>query len=447
EVAAQKFEVEELGASLCDVNGEAGVEVNYLGKPTKFSATQLLAMYLGHLRDIAKNNNVADMSDVVISVPGWFTDRQRRAVLQASKIANLNCLRLINDNAAAALGYGITKTDLPEDKPRNVVFADMGHSSFSVAVVSFKRGEMKIRSAAYAPDCGGRNFDRVLVDHFIKHFNEKYNINIQSKPKAVIRLRAACEKLKKVLSANSKAPFNVENLMNDIDASAMMERDEFEELIKDTLDKMRKPIEDAIAASGIKIDDIHSIEAVGGSIRVPAVKRKLAEFFGRDLSYTLNQDEAVARGCALQCAILSPSFRVREFNVNDVSAYPIKFQWEPTGDTGPNDTSLGVFSEFSSIPSTKLLTFYRKEPFTVETLYSNPQKLPPGTNSWISRFDVKDVKPDSNGDLTTVKVKARLDIHGILNITGAYVVEEVEVEEPVPTPSGEQKPTTPAPEG
>ncbi|KAJ1921586.1 adenyl-nucleotide exchange factor sse1 [Mycoemilia scoparia] len=439
EVSEMPFEPEEVGGTLCDVDGEAGVEVNYLGETTKFSATQLLAMYFGHLRDITSNNKVADMSDVVISVPGWFTDRQRRAVLQASKIANLNCLRLINDNAAAALGYGITKTDLPEDKPRNVVFADMGHASFSVAVVAFKRGEMKILSAAYEPDCGGRNFDRVLLDHFVKLFDEKYNINIRSKTKALLRLRTACEKLKKVLSANTQAPINVENLMSDIDASAMISREEFEELINETLQKLRAPIEKALKASGLSVEEIDSVEAVGGSIRVPAVKAKLAEFFGRDLSYTLNQDEAVARGCALQCAILSPSFRVRDFSVNDVNAYPIKFQWQPVGEAGANDTNLGVFGTFNPIPNTKLLTFYRKEPFTVESVYSQPEDLPAGTNPWIARFDVKDVQPDPSGDLSTIKVKARLDINGILNITSAYTVEEVEVEEPIPTPEGSEK--------
>ncbi|KAJ2371286.1 adenyl-nucleotide exchange factor sse1, partial [Coemansia sp. RSA 2603] len=144
EPEVQEFESQFIGCKLVDANGEVGIEVMYQGKPTVFSATQLYAMYLGKLRDTTSKELGGVISDVVISVPGWYTDRQRRAVQQASKIAGLNCLRVLNDNTAAALGYGITKTDLPEDSPRNVVFVDLGHSSFTVSVVAFKKGELKV---------------------------------------------------------------------------------------------------------------------------------------------------------------------------------------------------------------------------------------------------------------------------------------------------------------
>ncbi|KAJ2520621.1 adenyl-nucleotide exchange factor sse1 [Coemansia sp. RSA 1939] len=443
EPEVQDFESQFTGCKLCDVDGEVGVEVSYLGEPKKFSATQLYAMFLGKLRDTASKELGGSMSDVVISVPGWYTDRQRRAVHQASKIAGLNCLRVLNDSTAAALGYGITKTDLPEDKPRNVVFVDLGHSSFTVSVVAFKKGELKVKSVAYDRSVGGRNFDQALADHFISVFDEKYKLDIRSNSKAQLRLRAACEKLKKVLSANSNAPINVENIMNDVDASAMYSRDEFVELIDPLLQNLEKPIKKAIADANLSADEIHSIELVGGSIRIPAVKQKLTEFFGRELSYTLNQDEAVARGCALQCAIASPVFRVRDFSVNDITAHPIRFKWEATA--GSDDTSLDVFTHNNSIPSTKMLTFYRKQPFAIEAEYSDPSSLPQGTNVWISRFDIKDVAPQENGDLTTIKVKARLDLSGVLNVTSAYTVEETEVEEPVPQPEPKEgeEPKTP----
>ncbi|KAJ2808914.1 adenyl-nucleotide exchange factor sse1, partial [Coemansia furcata] len=228
EPEVRDFEAQFIGCQLCDVDGEVGVEVNYLNEPTKFSATQLYAMYLGKLRDTTTKEIGGTMSDVVISVPGWYTDRQRRAVQQASRIAGLNCLRVLNDSTAAALGYGITKSDLPEETARNVVFVDLGHSSFSVSVVAFKKGELKVKSVAYERSVGGRSFDQALLDHFIEVFNDKYKIDIRSNSKAQVRLRAACEKLKKVLSANTQAPITVENLMNDIDASAMYSREELE---------------------------------------------------------------------------------------------------------------------------------------------------------------------------------------------------------------------------
>ncbi|KAJ1796257.1 adenyl-nucleotide exchange factor sse1 [Coemansia sp. RSA 2399] len=444
EPEVQGFEAQFVGCKLCDVDGEVGIEVDYLGEPTKFSATQLYAMYLGKLRDTASKELGGSMSDVVISVPGWYTDRQRRAVQQASKIAGLNCLRVVNDSTAAALGYGITKTDLPEDKPRNIVLVDLGHSSFTVSVVAFKKGELKVKSVAYDRSVGGRNFDQALLDHFISVFDEKYKLDIRSNDKAQTRLRAACEKLKKVLSANTKAPITVENIMNDVDASALYSREEFVELIDPLLMQLEKPIQRAIADANIPADEIHSIELVGGSIRIPAVKQKLTEFFGRELSYTLNQDEAVARGCALQCAIASPVFRVRDFSVNDVTAHPIRFKWDAAD--GSDDTSLDVFTHNNSIPSTKMLTFYRKQPFTIEAEYSDPTHLPPGTNAWISRFDIKDVVAQENGDLATIKVKARLDLSGVLNITSAYTVEETEVEEAVPQEAPKEGEEAKAPE-
>ncbi|KAJ2357943.1 adenyl-nucleotide exchange factor sse1 [Coemansia sp. RSA 2618] len=445
EPEVQDFESQFLGCKLCDVGGEAGVEVSYHGKATQFSATQLYAMYLGKLRETTSKELGGEMSDVVISVPGWYTDRQRRAVQQASQIAGLNCLRVVNDSTAAALGYGITKQDLPEDKPRNVVFVDLGHSSFTVSVVAFKKGELKVKSVAYDRSVGGRNFDKALLDHFIQVFDEKYKLNIRSNGKALVRLRAACEKLKKVLSANSQAPITVENLMNDVDASAMYSRDEFVELIEPLLKGLEAPIQKAIADANIPADEIHSIELIGGSIRIPAVKQRLSEFFGRELSYTLNQDEAVARGCALQCAITSPAFRVREFSINDVTAHPIRFKWEATGGSD-DDTSLDVFAHNNPIPSTKMLTFYRKQPFAIEAEYSEPARLPPGTNPWISRFDIQNVQPMENGDLSTIKVKARLDLSGVLAITSAYTVAEVEVEEPVPQPEAKEGEEPKAPE-
>ncbi|KAJ2366600.1 adenyl-nucleotide exchange factor sse1 [Coemansia sp. RSA 2611] len=430
EPEVQEFEAQFIGSKLCDVGGEVGVEVSYLGKPTQFSATQLYAMYLGKLRDTT-SKELGQMSDVVISVPGWYTDRQRRAVHQASQIAGLNCLRVVNDSTAAALGYGITKSDLPEDKPRNVVLVDLGNSSFTVSVVAFKKGELKVKSVAYDRRVGGRNFDQALMDHFIQVFDEKYKLDIRSNNKARVRLYAACEKLKKVLSANSQAPITVENLMNDVDANAMYSREEFEALIEPLLQRLEAPIQTAIADAGVAADDIHSVELIGGSIRIPAVKQRLAQLFGRDLSYTLNQDEAVARGCALQCAITSPAFRVREFAINDITAHPIRFKWEAPSGTD-DDTSLDVFAHNNAIPSTKMLTFYRKQPFAIEAEYADPARLPPGTNAWISRFEIQNVAPTDSGDLSTVKVKARLDLSGVLAITSAYTVAETEVEEPVP---------------
>ncbi|KAF5659340.1 heat shock 70kda 4 [Fusarium heterosporum] len=418
---------------LVDVNGQVGAEVNYLGKKEKFSATQLVGMYLSKIKQTAGAELKLPVQDVCMSVPPWFTDVQRRALIDAADIAGLRVLRLINDGTAAALGWGITKLDLPapEEPARRVCFVDIGHSSYTVSIVEFKKGELAVKATAWDKDFGGRDFDRALVDHLAKEFKGKYKVDIMTHGRALARTIAAAEKTKKVLSANQQSPVNIESLMNDIDASAMITRQEFEAMIEPLLARTHKPLEEALAQAKLTKDDIDIIEVVGGGSRVPALKERIQAFFGKTLSFTLNADEALARGSAFSCAILSPVFRVRDFSVQDIISYPIEFAWEKAPDIPDEDTSLTVFNKGNVMPSTKILTFYRKQPFDLEARYAQPEQLPGKTNPWIGRFSVKNVKADGKDDFMICKLKARVNIHGVLNVETGYYVEEEEVEEEV----------------
>lgn len=425
---------------MIDLNGQVGVEVSYLGKKEQFTATQITAAFLTKIKQTASVELKLPVADVVLSVPAWYTDSQRRAILDASEIAGLKTLRLINDTTAVALGYGITKLDLPgpEEKPRRVVFVDIGHSNYTASVVEFKKGELAVKSTAWDRHFGGRYIDKALVDHFAKEFKEKFKIDINENAKARFRVIAGVEKLKKILSANSQAPLNIESVMNDVDVRGMLKREELEELMKPMLERATVPIEQALAEAKLKPEDIDAIEMVGGCTRVPSIKTAIGNYFGKPLSYTLNQDEAVARGCAFSCAILSPVFRVRDFSVHDIVNYPIEFTWEKSEDIPDEDTSLTVFNKGNVMPSTKILTFYRKHPFDLEAKYAKPDQLPGKTNPWIGRFSVKGVKEDAKGDFMICKLKARLNIHGVLNVESGYYVEETEVEEPIPEPPKEE---------
>jgi len=403
-------------------------------------------MYLGKLRDIAANELKTGVTDIVIAVPGWYTDIQRRAVLDAASIAGLNTLRLINDYTAVALGYGITKSDLPElENPRHVVFVDVGHSSLSVAVVAFSKGQLIVKSTAYDRNLGGRDIDYALVKHFSEEFKTKYKIDVMSNPKAIFRLAAGCERLKKVLSANAESPLNVESIVNDVDASSSLSRDVMEGLIADILDRIPAPLERAIADSGLTLDEIDAIELVGGSTRVPSVRARIQQAFpGKILSTTLNQDEAVARGATFSCAMLSPVFRVRDFHLHDITHYPIKVQWPVSATDPDDDTELVVFPQGNGIPSTKVLSFYRKESFDIEAFYADPNLLPGTINPWIAKFTAKEVPADPKGDITCVKLKTRLNLHGVMSFEGAYVEE---VEEKVEQKAEQQMDVDPPAEG
>ena len=429
-----QIEKDYVSAKLVDVNGQVGAEVTYLGNKETFSATQLVSMFLNKVKATASAELKLPVSDIVISVPPWFTDVQRRSLMDAAEIAGLKLLRLINDTTATALGYGITKLDLPtaEEKPRRVAFVDIGHSNYTCSIVEFKKGELAVKSTAYDRHFGGRNFDKALVDHFAREFKEKYKIDITTNPKAIVRVTTAAEKMKKILSANAQAPISIESLMNDVDASGMLKREELEELVKPLLDRATIPLEQALMEAKLKVEDIDAVEMVGGCTRVPSLKEKISKFFGKPLSFTLNQDEAVARGCAFSCAILSPVFRVRDFSIHDIVNYPIEFKWEQSPDIPDEDTSLTVFNKGNVMPSTKILTFYRKQPFDLEARYAKPEMLPGKMNPWIGRFSVKGVKADSKDDFMICKLKARLNLHGVLNVESGYYVEDIEVEEPIP---------------
>lgn len=403
-----------------------------MGEKQTFTATQLTAMYFGKLRDIAANELKTGVTDIVIAVPGWYTDIQRRAVLDAASIAGLNTLRLINDTTAVALGYGITKSDLPEpENPRHVVFVDVGHSSLSVAVVAFAKGQLTVKSTAYDRNLGGRDIDYALVKHFAEEFKGKYKIDVMSNPKAIFRLSAGCERLKKVLSANAEAPLNVESIVNDVDATSKLTRDEMEGLVAEVLDRIPAPLERALKASGLTLDQIDAIELIGGSTRVPSVRARIQQAFpGKTLSTTLNQDEAIARGATFSCAMLSPVFRVRDFALHDMTPYAVKVQWSATATDPDDDTELIVFPVGNGIPSTKVLTFYRNQPFDLEAVYAEPSELPGNVNPWIAKFSAKEIPtPANKEDMTCVKVKTRLNLHGVVSFEGAYVEEIEEREE------------------
>lgn len=399
-------------------------------------------MFLSKIKQITANEIKLPVSDLVMSVPAWFTDVQRRSLIDAAEVAGLKLLRLMNDTTAAALGYGITKLDLPtaDEKPRRVAFIDVGHSNYTCSIVEFKKGELTVKATTFDRHFGGRNFDKALVDHLQKEFLGKYKIDINTNARATSRVLAAAEKLKKILSANQSAPLNIESLMNDIDVRAVVTRQEFEALVEPVLSRVQGPLEQALAFAKLSKDDIDVIEVVGGGSRVPAVKERIQAFFGKPLSFTLNQDEAIARGCAFSCAILSPIFKVRDFAVHDIITYPIEFAWDKDTDIPDEDTSLTVFNKGNTLPSTKILTFYRKQPFHLEARYAKPEDLPGKIEPFIGQFSVKGVKatgaPD---DFMICKLKARVNIHGVLNVESGYYVEDQEVDEEIKEEDGKKE--------
>ncbi|WJX67648.1 hypothetical protein P8452_52096 [Trifolium repens] len=364
----------------------------YLGEVKTFTPTQVFAMMLSNMKEIATKNLNDVVHDCCIAIRVYFTDLQRRAVLDAATIAGLHPLRLLHETTATALAYGIYKTDLSETDPLNVAFVDIGHASMQ--------------------------------------FKEEYKIDVLQNARACLRLRAACEKMKKMLSANFVAPLNIECLMDEKDVKGIMKRDEFEELSLPILERVKGPLEKALADAGLSVDDIHMVEVVGSGSRVPAINKILIEFFKKEPRRTMNASECVAKGAALQCAILSPTFKVQEFQVNESFPFSISLAWKGSGldaqDSVPdNQQNSLVFPKGNPIPSIKALTFYRSGTFSIDVQYSDvsgQQTLAKISTYTIGPFDVK------QSENAKVKVKVRLNVHGIVFVDLETLLKEEEVE-------------------
>uniref|UniRef100_A0A182LUQ3 Heat shock 70 kDa protein 4 n=1 Tax=Anopheles culicifacies TaxID=139723 RepID=A0A182LUQ3_9DIPT len=413
-------------------DGSTGIRVNYLDEEHVFTPEQITAMLFTKLKDDAFKELKTQINDCVVTVPSYFTNAQRQALLDAANISGLNVLRLMNETTATALSYGFYKQDLPvpEEKPRNVIFVDCGHASLQVSACAFHKGSLKML-ASCSDSVGGRDFDLVLATHFNKEFQTKYKIDASSKKRAFLRLMAEVEKLKKNMSANStKLPLNIECFMNEIDVHSSMQRSEMEELSGHLFRRIETTMRKLLADSKLSPEDIHSVEIVGGSSRIPAIKQLIEQIFGKSASTTLNQDEAVSRGAALQCAIMSPAMRVRDFTCTDVQTYPVLISW--TDADGAHE--MKVFEQYHATPFTRLLTVHRKEPLTIN-LHYEPNSAP-YPDAFIGSYHLKGIKPDANGEPQEVKVKVRINHNGIITILSATMYERKESEEPAsPTPA------------
>jgi heat shock 70kDa protein 4 len=330
--------------------------INFNGEQRRFSAVEVLAMFLGKLRETAHADVNVAVNDVVLAVPVFFEERQRRALFDAAEIAGLTVTRMISEPAALAISYGMPKTDI--DSERLVCFVDLGYSATTVSITSFTKGKAEIKSVVFSKNLGGRDFDMLLTRSFASELAQK-GVDLSENRRALFRLRLGCEKTKKVLSANQVAVLNVENLANDRDFTSQFTRQSFEESIIPLLKSLEDLILSLFSKGNFEISNIHSVEIVGGSSRIPAIKDLLRRIFGKESCTTLNQDEAIARGCALQSALLSPTFKVREFSVTDVNLFDRVFTWTPLNES---DGEAKAFPIGNTVPSTKLLSFEPRPP-------------------------------------------------------------------------------------
>ncbi|KAL8445749.1 hypothetical protein Emag_005023 [Eimeria magna] len=325
--------------------GLAGFKVLINDKEETLSASRICAAFLTKLKQVAELSTQRPVGEVVIACPSWFREANREALLDAAEIAGLTCLRVISDMTATALDYGLYRRQHFTDAKTIVAFVSVGHATASVSIASFTSAGAEVLAEVSNPDLGGRDMDFLIAQHFAGVFEKQHGMNPLESIKAKLKYLSKslnnnyfdktplqegvpAERTKKVLSANSETTFAVECLMEEQDISGLITRELFEELCADSFKPaLVKLLHQALSLSGLEPGDIAFVEAVGGCTRIPWVQRCISEAFGKEISRTLAGDECVARGCALQAAMASLHFKVKEFDFGEKLWHPIKISW------------------------------------------------------------------------------------------------------------------------
>jgi len=415
-------------------NDRAMVQVNYRGEKTILSPESISAALFSQLKTLSESFcGGAACNECVISVPPHFTDAQRRALIDAGRLSGFNVLGLINETTAVALQYGLLRK-LPSDKSIKVLFYDFGHSQLNVSLVDLKDGEMKVLASASDPDLGGRDFDDVILYILLDQIQKKYKLDARESKKAYLRLKRESEKIKKALSANRDTVYSMDCLMEDTDVSGTLDRATFEAAAAGLLGRILNPVHAVLSKTGLKPEELDAVEVVGGAIRIPAVMNTLEGSFGSVLKKTCDGDESVARGCALQAAMLSPKIRVMDFKVVDCTMYPLSVI-HGSPNLPPEGPATDFFVEFNSIPCVKAISFPREDSLEMILGYSDTAAVPPGTSPSIAKFVIEGRKAgnDTEGK-PKMKVKVTMDHSGIICPASAQFFETVvipETSEPV----------------